>query len=121
VINLNIAAQPVVRSAIITPLSPCSAAHLSDRALVNGSQSCGCGFPALRKTCGSSASSWSPVRIAGGYIGIADSEHVLQPTLDLVHLEVGDGLLVVPFRIAWWDREVLAVYENDGSVSISSG
>ena len=41
-------------SAIITPLIPCSAANLSDRALVSGSHNCGCGFcSGCGKTCSS--------------------------------------------------------------------
>src|SRR5262245_32330746 len=38
----------------MTPLIPCSAANLSERALVNGSHNCGCGFcSGCGKTCSS--------------------------------------------------------------------
>src|SRR5438445_8803357 len=89
-------------SAIITPLIPCSAANLSERALVSGSQSCGCGFcTGWGKTC----SSLSVVVVActgfagGVHVGIAELHHLFQPASRLVALAVGDGLLVVPLGV----------------------
>src|ERR1700733_2025703 len=46
---------------------------------------------------------------SGIHIGRTDGDHVLHPAFDLVHLEISDGLLVVPFRVGRRNREVLAV------------
>ena len=54
-------------------------------------------------------------RIAGRvHVGIAELNYLFQPTSRLVLLEVGDRLLVVPFRVGRRHREVLAMMRKRG-------